>query len=142
MADMENEEDLFADLYDGEADDPVPVAATTVVKSDPDPVPEIADAKPQHDSIAPTVAQSDDFNIKPSFDEPQYGGSAGAMQGVDMQHGMGHNGSGRGDAEGGRRQYDDLGDRPIHIKDDGSSDLVGGREDRAAVLKDGAALAR
>ncbi|KAK3075388.1 hypothetical protein LTR53_001319 [Teratosphaeriaceae sp. CCFEE 6253] len=125
MADMENEEDLFADLYDGEADDSVPVAATTVVKSDPDPVPETVDAKSQHDSIAPGAAQPDDFNIKPTFDEPQYGGAAGAMQGVDMQHGMGQNGGGGGHAEGGRRQYDDLGDRPIHIKDDGAEGWSG-----------------
>ncbi|KAK5709874.1 hypothetical protein LTR17_019378 [Elasticomyces elasticus] len=126
MADMENEEDLFADLYDGEADEPVAAPTTTAVKA-PSPEPLIK-TEPQHDSL-PDAAQNnggDDFNIKTeSYDDGGHGQQQFGGGGMQEHHSNGgvygnnHNGGGGG-GEYRRREYDDgERDRPIHIKDDG-----------------------
>ncbi|TKA83711.1 hypothetical protein B0A55_00301 [Friedmanniomyces simplex] len=120
MADMENEEDLFADLYDGEADEPI--TTTTSTKAEPEPAP--VKAELETDSALPDAApkaepNGDDFNIKTEFDggNQQYGG---AMQGVD------HTGQNGGYGNGGNgRHYSEDRDRPIHIKDDGKM-FIGG----------------
>ncbi|KAK5684354.1 hypothetical protein LTS10_004222 [Elasticomyces elasticus] len=130
MADMENEEDLFADLYDGEADEPAAPTTTTAVKA-PSPEPAIK-TEPQQDSSLPD-ASGDDFNIKTEYNEDggnnnnglqQFGGGGGGGVGMHMDHnnggGYGNNNGGGGGGEYRRREYDDgERDRPIHIKDDG-----------------------
>ncbi|KAK5704302.1 hypothetical protein LTR97_003318 [Elasticomyces elasticus] len=130
MADMENEEDLFADLYDGEADEPAaPTTTTTAVKA-PSPEPAIK-TEAQNDSSLPD-ASGDDFNIKTDYNEDnggnnnnnglqQFGGGGGMH--MDHNGSVGGYGNNNGGGGGGRRDYsqfdDGPGDRPIHIKDDG-----------------------
>ncbi|KAK0954638.1 hypothetical protein LTS01_023805 [Friedmanniomyces endolithicus] len=120
MADMENEEDLFADLYDGEADEPITLTTTTKAELEPVPI----KAEPQNDSAIPDAApkdepNGDDFNVKTEYDDgnQQYGN---AMQGVD------HTGQSGGYGDGGQgRHHSEDRDRPIHIKDDGKM-FIGG----------------
>ncbi|KAK5725486.1 hypothetical protein LTR15_003674 [Elasticomyces elasticus] len=133
MADMENEEDLFADLYDGEADEPAAPTTTTTAVKPPSPEPAIK-TEPQHDSSLPDAQNNggDDFNIKPEYNEDnggnnnnnglqQFGGGGGMH--MDHNGGGGGYGNNNGGGGGGRRDYsqfdDGPGDRPIHIKDDG-----------------------
>ncbi|KAK4897918.1 hypothetical protein LTR27_004302 [Elasticomyces elasticus] len=135
MADMENEEDLFADLYDGEADEPTaPTTTTTAVKA---PSPEaLIKTEPQHDSSLPDASGvnngGEDFNIKTeSYDDggpgnnnnglQQFGGGAGMHMDHNGGGGYGNNnGGGGGGTRRDYREFDDgERDRPIHIKDDG-----------------------
>ncbi|KAI7061437.1 hypothetical protein KC352_g43576, partial [Hortaea werneckii] len=76
MAEPDMEEDLFADLYDGEADDPTPANPT---QTEQQPI----NAEPQNDSIEPTAHKQendgDDFNIKTDMDAggPGFGNMPG-----------------------------------------------------------------
>ncbi|KAK0893466.1 hypothetical protein LTR02_012821 [Friedmanniomyces endolithicus] len=96
MADMENEEDLFADLARAGADQ-----SRTAERL-------------RHPRAAPKdEPNGDDFNVKTEYDDgnQQYGN---AMQGVD------HTGQSGGYGDGGQgRHHSEDRDRPIHIKDDG-----------------------
>ncbi|KAK5137124.1 hypothetical protein LTR08_000629 [Meristemomyces frigidus] len=126
MADPEMDEDLFADLYDGEADDPVP--APTVVKSVPEPVKaELQDDTP-HSAPEPAQTQEPsyggDFKIKPEDNDVKHDIFGANMQGVQSMNG-GHNGSGYGGGYGGGHGHDDDNERPINIKDDGKM-FIGG----------------
>ncbi|KAK3674550.1 hypothetical protein LTR78_005636 [Recurvomyces mirabilis] len=118
MADMD-EEDLFADLYDGEADEPTTPAPTTA-KTDPEPAPVHVEqqSQPAHANEVPQSDDNgDDFNIKTEYDGgQQYAGQA--MQGMDMNA---HNG-GYSDQQVGHSEDRD---RPIQIKDDGKM-FIGG----------------
>ncbi|KAK5168862.1 uncharacterized protein LTR77_006171 [Saxophila tyrrhenica] len=100
MADPEMDEDLFADLYDGEADEPAPPAKTEQKPPTPEPAPVQQDAQPEETNMEAV----DDFNINT---EPQnYGGG---FQGVQQS----------------QQDHNDDYDKPISIKDDGKM-FIGG----------------
>ncbi|GAB7360789.1 hypothetical protein MBLNU230_g0776t1 [Neophaeotheca triangularis] len=102
-ADPEVEEDLFADLYDGEADDP-PTHTEPAVKSEPQ-------AQVVKTETAPEP-ETEDYN---DDDVDITGGDGGGMQDVQGAGAVGGNQNGNV----GGFQQDDSHDRPIGIKEDG-----------------------
>ncbi|KAK6381220.1 hypothetical protein LTR65_000949 [Meristemomyces frigidus] len=119
MADPDMDEDLFADLYDGEADEPI--STTTTMKAEPEPV----KAELQSDSVYPEPAtkqedHGDDFNIKTEMNDnhnPYGGGEMQGLQGMNAGNNGGYGDSGHAHGEDN--------ERPISIKDDGKM-FIGG----------------
>ncbi|KAK3710926.1 hypothetical protein LTR37_009947 [Vermiconidia calcicola] len=102
-ADPEMDEDLFADLYDGEADDPAPAAKEEPAHVAPEP-------EPMHQEQELEQFQTeaaDDFNIKT---EPNQG-----FEGMQNIQGF----------QNGQQDHTEEYDRPISIKEDGKM-FIGG----------------
>ncbi|KAI7220865.1 RNA-binding domain-containing protein [Hortaea werneckii] len=112
MAEQDMEEDLFADLYDGEADDPTP-ANPTQTEQQP------TQSEAQNDSVEPTAnkqdGDGDDFNIKTDMDAggPGFGNMPGMQMDIKPE---GNFGGTPAHAEE---------ERPISMKDDGKM-FIGG----------------
>ncbi|KAI7323274.1 RNA-binding domain-containing protein [Hortaea werneckii] len=112
MAEQDMEEDLFADLYDGEADDPTP-ANPTHTEQQP------TQSEAQNDSVEPTASKQDDdgddFNIKTDMNAggPGFGNMPGMQMDIKPE---GNFGGTPAHAEE---------ERPISMKDDGKM-FIGG----------------
>lgn len=109
MADPDMDEDLFADLYDGED-----VDATPAAKVEPDPV----RTESQNDSVDPVPVSNDgtadnEFDIKteaaPTFPPLGFGDMQGVQSTQQQNGGFGF----AGDAHSAEH------DRPVSIKEDG-----------------------
>ncbi|KAF2724303.1 hypothetical protein K431DRAFT_291809 [Polychaeton citri CBS 116435] len=119
MADPEMDEDLFADLYDGEADDP-PQPASKPAESASAPVASEPDAALTQQSDLSAGFPSNGDASRPTETEAGYPDATAAISAAPVESMEGLKEDSNGDYHGPAPPRDDDNDRPIMAKEDGS----------------------